>query len=86
MPASSLEAASAVSSLDSWVGERRASIMSMPMRRRMTPPAISKAGRVMPNMRKISLPAKAKVIRTMRQVRAPLRAMRCLTLSDRHLR
>ncbi len=47
------------------------------MRRRMTPPAISKAGRVMPNMRKISLPASAKVIRTMRQVSAPRRAMRC---------
>ena len=28
----------------------------------MTPPAISKAGRVMPNMRKISLPARAKVM------------------------
>ena len=76
MPASSLAVASAVSSLNSWVGERLASIMSMPISSRITPPAISNAGNVMPNMRKISLPASAKVINTMKQVRAPRRAMR----------
>ena len=46
-------AAAAVSPLDSCVGERLAASMSRPMSRRMTPPAISNAGRVMPNKRKM---------------------------------
>src|ERR1700744_3214810 len=59
MPASSFWAASVVSSLDSCVGERLASSMSKPMSKRMTPPAISNAGSVIPNMRKIYCPATA---------------------------
>ena len=59
--------AATVSPTDSWVGERLASSMSRPMSRRMMPPAISNAGSVMPKMRKMASPAKAKVLRTMRR-------------------
>ena len=72
MPASSLAAASSVSSVDSCVGERRASSMSMPMSSRMRPPAISKAGSLMPNSEKMNWPARANDMRTMKQVSAGL--------------
>ncbi len=45
MPASSLVAAAWASLRVSCVGERLASSMSRPMSRRMTPPAISNAGK-----------------------------------------
>ena len=56
--------------------ERLASSMSRPMSSRMTPPAISNAGSVMPNMRKMYWPAKAKAVRTTNAVSDALRAVR----------
>src|SRR5208283_2511765 len=50
--------------------------MSRPMSSRISPPAISNAGNVMPNMRKMNWPAMAKLVSTMKQVIAPLRAIR----------
>ena len=76
IPASSFAAPSTVSPCVSCVGDRRASSMSRPMSSRISPPAISNAGKVMPNMRKISCPATAKLVSTMKQVSEPLRAMR----------
>ena len=46
------------------------------MSNRISPPATSKAGRVMPNILKSSWPPKAKLVRTMKQVMAALRAIR----------
>ena len=46
------------------------------MSSRINPPAISKAGSVMPNMRKMNCPARAKDVSTMKHVSAALRAMR----------
>ena len=60
----------------SCVGERLASSMSSPISSRIRPPAISNAGRVIPNIRKMSWPASAKLVSTMKQVSAALRAMR----------
>src|ERR1700728_5326702 len=76
IPASSLAAASWVSACDSWVGERLASIMSMPMSMRMRPPAISNAGSLMPNSAKMNWPANANEINTMKHVRAAFQAIR----------
>ncbi len=64
IPASSFSAASAASSLDSWVGDRFASSMSSPISSRITPPAISNAGSVIPNMRKMYWPATANALNT----------------------
>ena len=50
--------------------------MSRPISSRISPPAISKAGSVIPNSRKISCPPTAKLVSTMKQVSAPLRAIR----------
>ena len=54
MPASSFAAPSSVSPCASCVGERLASSMSSPISNRISPPAISNAGRVMPNILKMS--------------------------------
>src|SRR5438477_176747 len=48
----------------------------MPMSRRITPPAISNAGKVMPKNLKMSPPARAKELSTMKQVMAARLAMR----------
>ncbi len=50
--------------------------MSRPISNRISPPAISKAGSVIPNSLKISCPATAKLVSTMKHVIAPLRAIR----------
>src|SRR5437879_5012264 len=50
--------------------------MSMPINSRITPPAILKAGKVIPKNLKISVPAPAKVHSTTKQVQAARRAMR----------
>ncbi len=50
--------------------------MSSPISSRISPPAISNAGSVIPNILKIICPPTAKLVSTMKQVIAPLRAMR----------
>jgi hypothetical protein len=50
--------------------------MSIPMSKRISPPAISKAGSVIPNILKISRPASAKEVSTIKQVSDALAAMR----------
>jgi len=50
--------------------------MSSPISSRINPPAISNAGKVIPNKRKSSCPPTAKLVSTIKHVRAPLRAMR----------
>src|SRR5271155_4594075 len=64
MPASSFCAASAASTCASCVGDRFAWSMSSPMSSRITPPAISNAGSVIPNIRKMYRPATANALRT----------------------
>src|SRR6185437_1860654 len=49
--------------------------MSMPISSRISPPAISNAGSVMPNIRKINCPASAKAVSTIKQVSAALPAI-----------
>src|ERR1700722_5512373 len=49
--------------------------ISRPMRIRIMPPAILKAGKVMPNILKIKLPTRAKEQRTMAHVQAARRAI-----------
>ena len=50
--------------------------MSSPISSRISPPAISNAGSVIPKSRKINCPPTAKLVSTMKQVSAPLRAIR----------
>ena len=76
IPASSLAAPSSVSPEASWVGERLAASMSRPINSRIRPPAISKAGSVMPNILKMSWPPTAKPVSTIKHVNAPVRAIR----------
>src|ERR1700732_4070949 len=75
MLASSLVVPSWVSSGLTLVGDWRAWSMSSPMRMRMMPPAILKAGKVMPNILKIKLPTSAKEHSTIAQVQAARRAI-----------
>src|ERR1039458_2019184 len=79
IPASSFAAASSASPRVSCVCERLACSMSRPISNRISPPAISKAGSVIPNSLKISCPATAKLVSTMKHVIAPLRAIRTNT-------
>jgi hypothetical protein len=52
--------------------------MSIPIKRRISPPAILKAGNVIPNSRKIKAPAIAKLHNIRKQVQAARRAIRRL--------
>ncbi len=76
MPASSLLAASCASSLDSCVADRFASSMSSPISSRITPPAISNAGSVIPNIRKMYCPATANPLRKNNAVSEAFQAIR----------
>ena len=76
MPASSLVAASSVSGTTSCVADLFASSMSSPISSRITPPAISKAGNVMPKIRKMYCPAAANADKMTNAVKDALRAVR----------
>jgi len=60
----------------SFICERRAQSMPIPINNRMITPAILNAGRVIPKSLKMSFPRAAKLHKTMRQVQVAGRAMR----------
>jgi hypothetical protein len=82
MAMSSLAIPSWVSSAVSWSGERLALSMSRAERRRISPPAIWKAGRVIPKSRKILGPMAAKEVITVAQVKQAVRAIRRLASGE----